>query len=341
MVDISEKSKKNEILDAYNELLRRVQGTKEVSHQETLLQQQNDDVVVKATQFDVEHIVTTLGQVKVMVTQSLGHLEKNLTAEYNHLSNLQQAIKIETKSLEDLHQIKKNADSLAALLLAQKERKAAFDAEIEERKDAFEQERNSKRLEWALEKERYDQTTTERAATLKKERMRDEEEYRYTTTLERKKERDTYETNKEALERDLQERQKSFEQSYAQREAAITTAEHELTTLRARVEQFPNELTQAVTSAEKAVRTALEREHLYAVGLKTAEIDGEKRLQQQTISSLQARIKEQEALIRDLGNKSEVATQQVQTIALRALEGATGATRVIEREEVKAAQRQI
>jgi hypothetical protein len=338
MIDISEKSKKNEILDAYYDLLKRVQNTKEVSHQESQLKLHDEEVVVKAAQFDEEQIVTTLGQMKVMVAQSLGMLEKKLTEEYSRLSELQDAIKIESKNLEEFHQIKKNADSLTALVLAQKERKALFEAEMDERKVAFEQELAAKRLEWNLEKERHAQAKTEYEASVKKERVRDEEEHRYKITLERKKDHDAYEARKNVLERDLREQKESFEKECSAREALVAAAEEEMTTLRTRVSSFPQELEEAVLSAESRIREVLEREHRYSTDLKMAEVEGEKRLQQQTISSLQARIKEQETLIKDLSHKAETAGLQVQSIALKALEGATAVR--AEREENKAMPRQ-
>ena len=336
-MEISDKSKKNEILDAYHDLLKKVQNTKEVSHQEVQSKRQAEEVVVKAAQFDAEQIVTTLGQVKIMVSQSLGLLEKKLTEEYDPLSELQSAIKIESKNLEELHQIKKNADSLAALLLAQKERQKEFEQGMEERKEALNQEIEGKRIEWKLEKERHDQVKAEHDSQLKKERVRDEEEYRYKITLERKKDNDSYESRKSTLERDLLEKKESFEKECSLRQTALTESESEVIALRQRVASFPKELEDALALKENMIQESLEREYRYTTNLKTAEIEGERKLQQQTINSLQAKIKEQETLIRDLSHKTEAAGLQVQSIALKALEGATNLTRS-ERDEHKLAQ---
>ncbi len=334
-MEISEKSKKNEILDAYQELLKKVQNTKEVSHQEVQQKQQEEELVIKAAKFDVEHIVSSLGQVKVMIAQSIGVLEKRLVEEYTRLSELQEASRIESKNLEELHQIKKNADSLAALLLAQKGRKADFEEEMLEQQHALEQEMTAKRVEWQIEQERQSKAQTEYEAEIKRKRIREEEEYRYSFMHERKKEKDSYETQKNSLERELEERRISLEKEWSEREAILVETEEEILGLRDRVAQFPDELKQAIEAAAKDARESLERDYRYKIDLKAAEIEGEKKLQHQTILSLQARIKEQEILIRDLSQKAEIASQQVQSIALKALEGATGINRVEENKKMQ------
>ena len=48
-----------------------------------------------------------------------------------------------------------------------------------------------------------------------------------------------------------------------------------------------------------------------------------RKLSQQTISALEAKIKEQEELIRQLARKTDESSLQVQNIAIKALEGAS------------------
>lgn len=56
--------------------------------------------------------------------------------------------------------------------------------------------------------------------------------------------------------------------------------------------------------------------------LAAKEMQGEIKLLQQTISSLQSKIKEQDSLIASLNEKANTAGSQVQTIALKALDSA-------------------
>jgi hypothetical protein len=52
------------------------------------------------------------------------------------------------------------------------------------------------------------------------------------------------------------------------------------------------------------------------------ETEGERKLNQQTVASLQAKIKEQEEQIHQLTRRADDAGTQVQNIAVRAIEGA-------------------
>ncbi len=57
--------------------------------------------------------------------------------------------------------------------------------------------------------------------------------------------------------------------------------------------------------------------------LKEKEIEGEKKLYLQKIASLEAKVKEQDAFITQLTQKANEATQQVQSIACKALEASS------------------
>lgn len=321
--EISEKSKKNEILEAYHELLNKINEGKVISNQEVKKQKDNEEIVFKAATFDVEHIINDLAQVKLEIVQGIGELEKKLTGEYRRLAELQSAITIETDNLKEIHEIKKNADSLAALLLAQKEYRTRFEAQMEQRKNELEHAIQIKQIEWQHEQEQYEQDKKERDLRLKKERVREEEEYRYTLTLDRKKDQNAYEEKQNTLDRALQEKTTAFEKSCIEREAILADQEEELKTLRIRVTQFPHELETGIKNAEKTVKELLDREYRYKMELLAKETEGEKRLTQQMITSLQDKIKEQDGLIHQLSNKADTASNQVQSIALKALESAS------------------
>jgi hypothetical protein len=321
--EISEKSKKNEILAAYQELLEQIGQTKQESHQEEKKKQQEQEVVATASTMTPDRIVKNIAEVKVSIGQALDTLEQRLTDEYRGLSELQAAIKIETARLKDLHEITINADSLAALLLAQKEYKIRFEQEMMGRKVQFEDQMAEAKTAWDKEQERMQQEQKELKESIKRTRVREEEEYDYALQLERKKDQDSYETKKFALEKELVEQKEAFYKECAEREAALKSQEEELKQMRSRVEQFPHELEKSVRETEKTTREQLERTYKYQIDLSAKEIDGERKLNQQMIGTLQAKIKEQELFIKQLTQKTDEASSQVQTIALKALDSSS------------------
>ena len=256
--------------------------------------------------------------------KNLDTLEQKLTEEYKRFSDLEKAIDIQNKHLEELYEITKNSDSLAALLLAQKEYKARFEKESDECKKVLNEEISQKKIQWKKEQEDYDIKLKEQLAEIKKKRERDEEEYQYATKLTRKKDQDAYETKKDALEKDLEEQRSSFEKAFTEREKIIAVKEETVEDLHKRVEQFPKELDKAVKDAEKNLHESLERTHKHQMDLLNKDIEGERKLNNQTISMLQIKIREQEEFIKQLTSKTNLATNQVQEIALKALESPRG-----------------
>ena len=121
--EISEKSKKNEILDAYNEILEKVREQKTLDRRAEKKSEEKEKIVNDASQLSLEKIIKGLAEIKLEIGKTFDNLEEKLVAQYKKFTGLQEATDIETKGLEEIYEIKVDADSLAALLLAQKEKK--------------------------------------------------------------------------------------------------------------------------------------------------------------------------------------------------------------------------
>ncbi|MGA1868014.1 MAG: hypothetical protein ACMUJM_05635 [bacterium] len=330
---ISEKSKKNEILEAYNELLNKVKSQKPLDRQAEIAQVEKKKVVNAASQLSVEKIIKDLADIKLEIGKLFDNLEGKLVTQYKQFTELQQATEIEKKKLEELHEIKANADSLAALLLAQKEKQLSFEREMEEKKRDFESAMSEKRAQWQKEQEAFLLAQKEKDSQIKKERQREEEEYTYNLKLTRKKDSDAYEEKKAArekelnekkaaLEKELNEKKALAEREFAEREAAMGAKEKEFDHLRAQVETFPKQLEKSIKDTEKAVSERLEIKYAHLAELTAKEIEGERKLYRQSVEALEAKIKTQDALIQQLTQKTNLAGQQVQDIAMKAIEGA-------------------
>lgn len=328
------KSTKNEILAAYNELLTKVKEQKTIDRQDEKRKHEEKEIVAVASDTSMEKIVKNLANIKVDIVNSLDALEEKLITEYKTLTGLQLAISIEKRNLEEVHEISVNADSLAALLLAQKERKEKFESEITQKRQALEEEISEKRLQWKKEQAEYEATTKEKDALSKKEKQRAEEEYNYSFQLKKKKETDEYEAKKTAQEKELQEKREAFDRDIAERVSALAAKEKEYNELKAKAISFPSELEKAVKDAEKAVLSGLEMKYKHEAALLSKEIEGERKLNKQMVDSLQAKIKEQDEMIRQLTQRTSEAGLQVRDIAVKAIEGASG-QRVIIREQEK------
>ena len=314
--EVSVKNTKNEILQAYDELLKKVQDQKKQDARGTSIQEKKEETVKKASGLSNEGIVKDIAGLKISLNASLEKLEDSLLEEYRKFSEVKEALDSETSRLEEVYQISVNVDSLAALLLAQKEKKEEFEQEIQEKRALFDQEVKVARENWQSEKQKFEETYKEQKAEKEKQRKREEEEYSYNLTVQRKKEENAYQEKKVLLEKEIAEKEKEWQE----KEAEFQRLQHE-------VEKFPKELETTVKQTKEDVTKELSSKHKYEADLSKKETDGEMKLMKQTIQALESKIKEQSALIDQLTKKSDHASEQVKDIAVKAIEGASNRTK--------------
>ncbi|HOT65677.1 MAG TPA: hypothetical protein PLV98_09655, partial [Dysgonamonadaceae bacterium] len=120
---LSEKNTKAQILEAYEKLLKKVEQKSNDNPKEVQQRKQDVQTVEKATKTTEEEIETQIAKIKSDFVSALEIIEKELADERKKLETIQNAIRIEEKRLDDLYGISVNADSLSAILLAQKEQK--------------------------------------------------------------------------------------------------------------------------------------------------------------------------------------------------------------------------
>jgi hypothetical protein len=332
---ISDKNTKTEILEAYNDMLEKMKEQKAADTKVIKKEVEEKEIVKKASQHSVEGIVKNMADLKLEIIKSMDSLGERLITEFKKLTELQQAIEVETKTIEDIYNIKVEAESLTALIAAQRDKRIAFEAEMEQKKADFDNDMTQKKLLWKKEQDDFEFAKKERETQSKKERQREEEDYLYNLQLKRKKEADVYEENAANLEKELTEKKAAFEKEFIERESSLSAREKELAELKARVDLFPKELEKAIKDAEKSVTERLNFTHSHEAELASKEIEGDRKLYQQKIAALESKIGEQDDLIKQLTQKANEAGLQVQSIAIKAIEGASSQRITVERERVK------
>lgn len=321
---VSDKSTKSQILQAYNEAVAKLKEAKQEDRKIEKKKEEETKIVKQASENSVEKIVNGISRAKIEIMNALDEVSEKLTSEFKKLEELQEAIALESNYLNEIYDIKINSDTLSALLLAQKEKKAGFDAEMENKKSAFEDEMFQKKLLWKNEQDNFENQKKERDAQLKKDRQREEEEYNYNLQLKRKKEADAYNEQKAKLEKELLDKRAQAEKELSEREAIVASKEKEFAELKVKVDQFPKELDAAIKNTEKTVIERIELTYKHNAQIAQKEMEGERNLNKQIIASLENKIKEQADQIKQLTQKVNDSGQQVQTIAIKAIESTAG-----------------
>lgn len=314
--EVSTKSTKEQILAAYNEAIAQLTEKQIISPQEQQKKVTEGEIVTKAVTHSSDNILADLSNLKSQTIKQIDNLSEQLLTEFAKLANLREAISLEQKHLQELYQINETANTLAALMQAQSEQREQFKLEMEQQKADFEQKMLVSKAEGQKQHEELQYNYQEQKEQLEKARKREEEEYVYALEIRRRKETDEYNNKKATLEKESAE----LRDSMFKREAELTAKEQTYQELKAQVEQFPIAVKEAVAVAEENLRTELMQQHEFTTQLKEKDQLGEFKLKEQQVSYLESKIQQQEALIKELSQKADLATQQVQSIACRALD---------------------
>ena len=322
-MEVSTKNTKTEILEAYEKLLKDVKTAKSNVPKQIQEEKQKTETVKKVTDVTQISIVDNIGMFKQSLTKSLDDILEKLTGEFQKLEDIRAAAAIEKQSLEDLYDLSANTDSLAAMLLVQREKKETFEKEMSEAKESFSQEMKEKKVQWEEEKAEQIAEEKEYIDDLNKKRKREEEEYQYKQKITRQKELDDYESRKAELEKELTEKKNSFEQEISTREAAVKNAEAEIEELRKVNKEFPEKLENALVDQKQTITESLQTRYDFDMQLTTSKNQAEVRLKDQTIKSLQEKIQEQQTQLKDFADKATIAESGVKEIALKAIENSS------------------
>ena len=184
---VTERNTKAEILKAYSALVKKVQEEKDNIPKQIQEEKTKKETVEKVTGVNNDSIVKNIVNLKSSLNNSLDELQLNLTGEFKKLEDIRAAISVEKQYLEDLYSLSANTDSLAAMLLVQKEKKESFEQMMKEKEETFNKEMSEKKAQWELEQAKNKTTEKEYIDDLTKQRKREQEEYQYTLKTTRQK----------------------------------------------------------------------------------------------------------------------------------------------------------
>ena len=313
--EVSTKNTKEQILAAYEQALEQL-NKREVPIADVQKLAEKVQLTDKVTKITNDSIVSELGSLKSKIISQLDTLSSNLLLEFKKLSDIQVAIAFEKQHLEDLYGIKASAQGLAALIQAREENKLKFEEEFKLKKAEIEMYISNQKQAWKEAQEDFDKNQKEVKAKIELQRAREEEEYIYNRDLNRRKDHDVYLKKCELEEKKFKDQLEDIES----RQKQLVEQEQQVDALRTVVANHPALLEQAVKEAEERLRTELTKNHEFEKALSQKDYEGQLLLKKQALEAHANKIKEQEALLKELTAHSNMATQQVQDIACKALE---------------------
>jgi hypothetical protein len=328
---ISAANTKQEMIAAYNDLLKQMEEKREadLKPEQKIEEKEIKRAVEVADSLSTEGIVKESGNLKAEVGRALAQLSDKLEEQIAKYEEIKKAVEAKERELQEIYEIQKAASSLAALIEAQHNRREDFEQEMASRKEELEREIQSARAEWEKEKKSHEAEKKERDTQEQRRREREKEEYLYTFNREQQLAKDKFEDEKARLEREIALQREQMEREIAERERVVSQKEEELVELRKRVEAFPKEMEAAIGKAIKDATQLAQSEAKNKEELIRKEFTGERNVLTTRIESLESTVKEQNEQIARLSQQLEKAYSQIQEIALKTIEGSS-ATRSLE-----------
>jgi hypothetical protein len=298
-IKINNKTTKQEIIDAYEALIEKMKDQPRDPKQESVAKQ-TQEKVEKASTTTVEKVLTEISNFKSQLSTSLDSVSKDILNQLDLFNVVKSAVEAEQKRLKDIYDIEINLDSLASLISGYKIRENEL---LEKYRTA--EENYNKKCD-ALTAEYHD-----KKRLLDLARTREEEEYTFRTKFNRKKEEESFEYNKSLKLKELSDR-----------EAEIASKEEEYEKMAQQVASFPDQLNVAVSEAKKEVAGKMSSDFYREKEAMSNQFKSEQQLNDAILNSVKTKSEEQAILIQQLNERLVEANNQVQTIAVTAINGA-------------------
>ncbi|MEL6177750.1 MAG: hypothetical protein AAFS10_02305 [Myxococcota bacterium] len=312
---------KDDILKAFKSLLKTVegQGSLITTKAEQAEREKDLEVAERAAGYTVQTIVTELADKQLNFSSSLDDLSGRLASESERLLELRRAIEVETKRIKSLEDIKVAAEALEIQRKENEERLQNFKESAEADLSELEEDKESARAAWAKEQDAHEASVAEYAAHQERERQQREEEFAYDRERQRKIELDEYDEKKRQLERELTETGEVKDKDWSEREAELAKHAEEIEELRAKVENFPEELKEKVDAEREKAISSTSRDAKVELSLLQKEIDASVEVSNLKIASLEATIEKQAAEIASLEKSLEDAQRMADKLAREAI----------------------
>ena len=320
MNTVAAKDSKQQLMQAFEQILAEKQklDSKIATKQEEAEKEKDKEILAAASAYTVDGIVKGLADLQLEFGTIVNQLSEKLKTENSKLDELNRAIEVETQYLQELQKIRIVADTLDVLTQEHQENLSKIEADITQKKEALEKEKQQILKEWEKEQVKFTFSEQEYSELLTKNREKEAEEYQYKLENSRKINEDSYQETKRQLERDLQLATRDKGKDWVERERINQQRQALLEEYQKKVASFPAELDTAYKKAkEDAIKNTSQRTKVES-DLFEKEWEGSKQSYELKITSLQQNIERQKEQIESISNQLQETLKQSQDLSMRA-----------------------
>jgi hypothetical protein len=320
MAAVHEPKTREEIQKEFNQLLRtHEQRASQISTKAEEAEQVKDrELVARAAGYTVESIINSLAKLQLGFGSSVEAIASQLGAESGKLGELRRAIDVETGRLEQLRGTVVAAEALAILKQDSQQKLTALADQAAVARKQLADEMAAHRETWQREREEAAVAAAEYEQSQAKEREQAEELHKYERERLTKVETDDNAIKRTALDRRLADEEATKAKDWGAREKALDKRNAEIEQLRTKVAAFAAELEAASNKARDKAIAAVNREAKFEVEMLEKEHDGNVKVFELKVQTLEERITRQASLIADLNVKLDATIAKSQGLAEQA-----------------------
>jgi len=178
---VDSKNTKAEILAAYSESLKATKAAKAMNLNPTAVKtaKRKKEVVQKTNGINLDSVKKAVETVRTRTFSALEEIQEQLSNELSTLETVREGIAFQQAENEELFGITAEAESFAALVEAQREKKVSFDTKLQEDRALFNDEMAEDRKLWEIEQADHERAWNLKTNTDEQNRKRNEEEFKY------------------------------------------------------------------------------------------------------------------------------------------------------------------
>ena len=312
------------ILNAFEKLRTDYQRqTDQIATKEDIATRQKDkELVEQASTSTPDSIFQALAKLQSTFSQSNEALSKEMTAEVEKLAQIQRAIQVENQRLSTLHNIQIAAEALNILQQEHQKTLQSLEQDDQQKHEALEQEMSKQREIGQKQQQDSENAKQKQQQAQGKNRLLETDEYDYKLKWQHTQDTDDDEKRKRALERQLAESSQSKEKDWTEREQYLEKNQAEFDESKAKVESIPKEIEQAMNKTREAAIKDTHKDEENKAKLLEKERESKRKAFELQIESLSKTVEEQKARIAQLTEQLQVASQQMQQLAMTAVSSA-------------------
>ncbi|MFE8605027.1 coiled-coil domain-containing protein [Archangium violaceum] len=305
---------------AFEELARKNRNKPVVSAKEQEARTTHaKSVLTDVSSLTAESAVKKVTEAGLTINRTLAGINEQVMALVEELKQLDEAIKLKTEELTALHGQDIAASAIDVLVAEYDRKKEELEAEMERLQKEIADTRTKFAQELATERD-----------LMEVARKRAEEEYTYGIVLSRKKEQDAFAEQMRVQTAAERDRKEKLEKEWAVREEALKLREKELEELRKQVADFPSVLKRETGAAAAIASNQVKSDWELKFTLAQKDAETAQRVASMEIASLKESNARQAQAILSLQTELNESKRQVQAIAEKALESASGARALAE-----------